>query len=99
VEPVEFDRIHHQAIVNLFVGCDKRSRFRDGVPARTIIEVRRRSRSSQISAPAHREPVQPACHTLRPIDSQSLSRMAVNLFVGCDKAEQISRRCACAGDY
>jgi hypothetical protein len=43
-------------VVNLFVGCDKRSEFPDGVPARAIIEVGGRPRSSQISAPAHREP-------------------------------------------
>jgi hypothetical protein len=40
---------------DLFVGCDKRSEFQGGVPARAIIEVRGRPRSSQISAPAHRE--------------------------------------------
>jgi hypothetical protein len=40
----------------LFVGCDKRSEFQGGVPARAIIEVGRRPRNSQISAPAHREP-------------------------------------------
>jgi hypothetical protein len=40
----------------LFVGCDKRSRFPDGVPARAMNEVRERPRNSQISAPAHREP-------------------------------------------
>jgi hypothetical protein len=38
------------------VGCDKRSEFQGGVPARAIIEVRERAHSSQISAPAHREP-------------------------------------------
>jgi hypothetical protein len=42
--------------VNLFVGCDKRSEFQGGVPARAIFEVRGRPRGSQISAPAHREP-------------------------------------------
>jgi hypothetical protein len=41
--------------VNLFVGCDKRSKLQGGVPARAIIEVRGRPPSSQISAPAHRE--------------------------------------------
>jgi hypothetical protein len=32
--------------VHLFVGCDKRSEFQSGVPARAIIEVRGRPRSS-----------------------------------------------------
>ena len=43
------------ALPILFVGCDKRSKLQGGVPARAIIEVSRRPRGSQISAPAHRE--------------------------------------------
>jgi hypothetical protein len=42
--------------LNLFVGCDKRSKFQGGVPARAITEVRERAHGSEISAPAHREP-------------------------------------------
>jgi hypothetical protein len=48
----------------LLVGCDKRSQYRDGVPARAIVEVRRCASCSQISARAHRDLVRPTCHTL-----------------------------------
>jgi hypothetical protein len=51
-----FARVFRVEAVSLFVGCDKRSEFQGGVPARAIIEVRGRQRGSQISAPAHREP-------------------------------------------
>jgi hypothetical protein len=56
----------------LFVGCDKRSRFPDGVPARAMNEFRecplvlRSPRWHTVNL------IQPAGHTLRPIDSQPL---------------------------
>jgi hypothetical protein len=60
--------------VNLFVGCDKRSEFQDGVPARTITEVGGRPRSSQISAPAHREPCSARLSYPTPLPAELSSR-------------------------